>query len=1158
MSLNGLDIPAVVDAYHVALHEAGGWFLLRYVSRDEVALFERGTGGVPDVRCAIDAYEEVSPLYGFLQYRRRKVVLSYLPEGLSRLVQARTTVHFQSVLDKFSPHDTVFTLSQSAQLTESALSSACLLHTASGSITSSSSSLRRRRLMEIAEDAEEPSAAREPDPTAAAPVANARQRSFSQLSDATIVAAPDAQSHPPPPPSLSAVPTPEHPAADDDDDNNNNNNDDHAPPAAFDTPDGDRALSLRSFREDLAQPPPPSESRKSSQSARPSLRDLERTGTYPQKVKRGPRPSVDVNGRPRTAGNLSRGIEQQRPVASLPAGVRSSSLRKNSPPTARPRSQGSTAVAAATPGKSAPPVPPLLVPPLSTSVSRPPLSPGAKSLSALSSSGTSQEKERLMKALQLRKTQLEKKAQGGGNGKTSKAVDGDRPSPQPHRPAAMSPRENKENLEEDQGPGRQEEKSAPVDDSSRSLTPLAEPRPAPIIAQEVTEPSPAADAASLRQTDAEASAPPEIKEVVVPGQADEGPLDVPASTLPPPTDNDDEDDGGEISAQEAAPEAQTLGQPETDAGDAESALPAAKSGPDSPSAVIDVPPEQAQSLKAPEEIIETPSPPTENPVISGALDDDDATGEPSASPIPPPSIPESPPTTVIAAEASEPPRELAPEIPVAQQKAAAHRKDKRKPFLEPIQVPTPDYSDDDNFSDDSFMEELKSATVEEAKPISVGKSPLSPGYSNHHAGHDRTSPDAWRNSRAVSNPSAVGGQSLNNPLHQALAVGRSVSTPYPEMDGATNPVLVAKKINVSSGISKRIQALEKFSGHRDAPSHSAPNLAAPSSASSSFETLRKRASVSLGGHSDTPPSRHASYSPEPFSRAASLRRRDSSAGAPRAPSSVSVTARIVRDAGATPGEPTHGTPPDASGVLHLQPSQLTVEHETADAPSPAPAPSLTPQSTAGKSDQRSMSTSSAGSGPRSVSPTLHRSESRLSVSSASRTDRGDAPSSPEDRRESRTSRILRRMSSITSNSRKGSAGALSPVVKEEPPSGPEATELEPTAEAAQAVDIGEVNVQFPDTLLWKRRFIRIDDKGFVVLTPGNIDSSNRNMIKRYHLTEFRTPCLPDEDCQELPNSILLEFLDGRTLQCACESRQGQAFVLQTLVGAHTAHQSSVA
>lgn len=60
------------------------------MSRDEVALLERGTGGVPEVRNALDKYEETSPLYGFLQYRRRKVVLRYMPEGLSRLIQGKS------------------------------------------------------------------------------------------------------------------------------------------------------------------------------------------------------------------------------------------------------------------------------------------------------------------------------------------------------------------------------------------------------------------------------------------------------------------------------------------------------------------------------------------------------------------------------------------------------------------------------------------------------------------------------------------------------------------------------------------------------------------------------------------------------------------------------------------------------------------------------------------------------------------------------------------------------------------------------------------------------------------------------------------------------------------------------------------------------------
>lgn len=57
------------------------------MSRDEVALHGRGTGGVPDVRSAVEAYEEKSPLYGFLQYRRRKVILKYVPDGISRLMQ---------------------------------------------------------------------------------------------------------------------------------------------------------------------------------------------------------------------------------------------------------------------------------------------------------------------------------------------------------------------------------------------------------------------------------------------------------------------------------------------------------------------------------------------------------------------------------------------------------------------------------------------------------------------------------------------------------------------------------------------------------------------------------------------------------------------------------------------------------------------------------------------------------------------------------------------------------------------------------------------------------------------------------------------------------------------------------------------------------------
>ena len=61
-------------------------FLLKYIARDAVDLLGRGNGGVVEVRNAIAQYEEKSALYGFVQYRRRKVVLKYMPEGTSRLL----------------------------------------------------------------------------------------------------------------------------------------------------------------------------------------------------------------------------------------------------------------------------------------------------------------------------------------------------------------------------------------------------------------------------------------------------------------------------------------------------------------------------------------------------------------------------------------------------------------------------------------------------------------------------------------------------------------------------------------------------------------------------------------------------------------------------------------------------------------------------------------------------------------------------------------------------------------------------------------------------------------------------------------------------------------------------------------------------------------
>lgn len=431
---------------------------------------------------------------------------------------------------------------------------------------------------------------------------------------------------------------------------------------------------------------------------------------------------------------------------------------------------------------------------------------------------------------------------------------------------------------------------------------------------------------------------------------------------------------------------------------------------------------------------------------------------------------------------------------------------RRRIHLEPIQVPTPEYSDDDNLlSDDSFMEELRSATVQEARPVAV-KTPNG---------------DSWNGSRAVSSPHMASQSTM-----QAPTAGRSVSSSYPDNVPPT-PVLMAKKINVSSGISNRIKALEKFSSREGTPTSGSHTVTAPS-ASSSFENLRKRASVSYA-------------SPEAFSRATGISQLDPRPGlnAARRTNSISVTAHIVRDSGPSGDEPSE---PD---VLSLQASPLTVEHQSAE----EPAVNGEPAESTNRSEDRSMSVSSIGSG-RQTAP-ASRPESRLSLSSRPKTgETVHSTATVEEKKESRASRLIRRMSSITSTSRRSIAGAFSPPAKEDTNPVTEAAVSQSPSHTSitEPIDIGEVNVQFPETLLWKRRFMRIDENGFLALTPGTNDASARNMTKRYHLTEFRTPCLPDEDMQELPNSILLDFLDGNTLQCACESRQGQSAVLQSKFG----------
>lgn len=102
-------------------------------------------------------------------------------------------------------------------------------------------------------------------------------------------------------------------------------------------------------------------------------------------------------------------------------------------------------------------------------------------------------------------------------------------------------------------------------------------------------------------------------------------------------------------------------------------------------------------------------------------------------------------------------------------------------------------------------------------------------------------------------------------------------------------------------------------------------------------------------------------------------------------------------------------------------------------------------------------------------------------------------------------------------------------------------------------EVGDVNVQFPDTLLWKRRSVRLDSAGFLILEPSqgtgsvSMSSAARVGIKKIHLSAFQLPFVPDAEVMEMPNSVVLRYTDGGSiggdLQIACEDRCGQMKVL---------------
>jgi len=291
------------------------------------------------------------------------------------------------------------------------------------------------------------------------------------------------------------------------------------------------------------------------------------------------------------------------------------------------------------------------------------------------------------------------------------------------------------------------------------------------------------------------------------------------------------------------------------------------------------------------------------------------------------------------------------------------KRKKRRGLVEPIRTDL-DVTDrsaansEANFSsDDDLMDELQSAVFQDAQPISVSKSPISPVF---------PSPKKWndgnRFTRAFSGPlrsQKIDSKLLEAPSQPQLQTqpSRSVSASAAYLNKInqqpTKPM--ATKVNLGSGISQRIKALEKLSSLAPGTNSAPGATGSTTGTSTSFFSVRKgsvrgssrspsiaeRANSLTRNTPDPSPTVSRESSPEAFKlrdRSGSIQNRVNAFKSdpipnqpPRArPESISVTARIIRDpAQPFPPKSEAGKNPSEYAPLDLKQSPLVIDHKKA-------------------------------------------------------------------------------------------------------------------------------------------------------------------------------------------------------------------------------------
>ncbi|GAB0144465.1 hypothetical protein EsHS_00004940 [Epichloe bromicola] len=1099
---------------------------------------------------------------------------------LLNLEAARVAVHFNAICERFSPYDTVFEITSAGELGDSKLSAACSLHTATCSTSSSTSSLRQRRLMEIAEEEED------------------EQRATKRQST--------------------------HDA------------DESRPQSAHDRRSTAELVTLNS---DLASSPGNSEFAAVTTSDVPSFvgvnewptspdSDVYTIGAYPYskpRVKLGPRPSVDANARPQTAGNF-------RPVSAIPAGFKLFGKGGK-------KSKGKDG----TTGSS----PPEEIVGLNFSASDDGHDRPATSSSSIFDSvplpapaqkkpTISPEKARLMKAMQLREKKkkmsvLPPSDEFLEDDEIANAEDG---STQVLDEAIASSEidcdknNRRVSLSKDDS-GVVLDTVTPLThaDKTSDLTPSDSHPASPLVGS--SEAGHSTKASSISETTDEtihAKEETEPKEVDIPSTEDVSKGNgIDAETFVA------KENAAEIFHLRAETVIEETNEPITTIAelsttsniaedpqggsidDGESfenvALPVSKFSanavPGSDESVSRVP--ETDASKDLDTVYTTNS----SPVLKAEVSAQDllaATKAASQTTM----IPLA--TAVEAAgsdiDAPAPSNDVGEEASLS--RAVAEKKSKRRSQIEPIKTTNLELKKDTENN-------TQSASLEKAAPVSVIKTPITPSFPQSTMNEQDEAPSTYT-VRTVSNP--VRGN-LIVPADANQSSARSMSSGAAYLHYITQQQqggnLAKKSNNIGSSISQRIKALEKLS----AASGDAPASPARERPSSTFYAVKKREpsrspSVIDRANSfrnQTPPSPEQSQEVSAeavrrnrLERSGSVTSRLSMFESPTArtavprnpgvpssnntqgrPESVSVMARIIRDPNNT-GHMSFEPPRDPSEYNHLELKQspLLVDHQTAFAAekdysgfeqTQDRGNDLYEQSKSSKPRQSSLgivkgfikerrksAASDTGNSPYSpgraesvhanpaFSPRMSISSPRSSFSKDRETILlpsesafgDDAKSTNGDKKLSRAGRFMRRLSNLSSSRSKNNLPSISATTTKE--EAHESVQSRPSTTGTPTIVsyMGDVNVQFPDNLLWKRRNMSLDSQGFLILSALPVQNGRPAQgTKRYHLSEFRPPSIPDVEVQELPNSVVLEFIEGSGIQVACEDRTRQLRVLQS-------------